>query len=414
MASPIRRGALFATLAGNTLEFYDFLTYSFFAVYVGRAFFPTDSEFASLLLSVATFGIGFLTRPLGGIWIGAYADRAGRKPALLLTMVLMTAGTLGLVLTPSYATIGIAAPLILVVARLVQGIALGGEVGPASAVLVEGAPEGKRGLYMSLQSLSQGFAILAGGAVGLGLTSALDAEQLQSWGWRAAFALGLLLVPVGLYLRKTLPETLTERKHASAVAVLRHVLASHRRELVLVVLVTSASTIGTYVLTYMTTYAQTSLGMPPTAAMAAPLAQGAATIVFAPLGGLIADRFGRRRTVIVSRLLGLALQIPAFLYLSHSPTVFALVLTITVQTFIGLPGSVAALTTMAEVFPAEVRGAGISLAYALTVTIFGATTQFAIAWLIGVTGSPLAPAVYMMVASIISIGAMTMLRETKS
>lgn len=414
MGSRLGRGALLATLAGNTLEFYDFLTYSFFAVYVGRAFFPTDSEFASLLLSVATFGIGFLTRPLGGIWIGAYADRAGRRPALLLTMVLMTVGTLGLVLTPPYASIGIAAPLILVAARLVQGIALGGEVGPASAVLVEGAPEGKRGLYMSLQSVSQGVAILAGGLVGFGLAHALEEDQLASWGWRAAFGLGLLLVPVGFYLRRSLPETLTEPKHASAMASLRGVLAEHRRDLVLVVLATSCMTIGTYVMTYMTTYAQTSLGMPASAAMAAPITQGAMTIITAPIGGLIADRFGRRRTMIVSRVLVIALQIPMYLYLAHSPTVTALVVMISVLHLVGAPGTVAALTAMAEVFPPEVRGAGISMAYALTVTIFGATTQFVIAWLIGVTGSPYAPAVYVMISSVISIGAMAMLRETKT
>jgi MFS family permease len=413
MGNPLRRGALLAVLAGNTLEFYDFLTYSFFAVYVGRAFFPTDSEFASLLLSVATFGIGFLTRPLGGIWIGAYADRAGRKPALLLTMVLMTVGTLGLVLTPPYASIGIAAPLILVGARLVQGLALGGEVGPASAVLVEGAPEGKRGLYMSLQAMSQGVAVLAGGAVGFGLASTLDEPQLASWGWRAAFALGLLLVPVGLYLRRTLPETLTEPKHATAMAALRGVLTEHRRELVLVVLVTSSATIGTYVLNYMTTYAQTSLGMPPTAAMTAPIALGVSTILFAPLGGLIADRFGRRRTLFVSRVLVIAFQIPSFVYLVHYPTVTALVITIAVNSLVGAPGTIAAMTAMAEVFPAHVRSAGISLAYALTVTIFGATTQFVIAWLIGVTGSPYAPAIYVIVSSMISIGAMILLRETK-
>ena len=413
MQSQLRRGALFATLAGNTLEFYDFLTYSFFAVYVGRAFFPTDSEFASLLLSVATFGIGFLTRPLGGIWIGAYADRAGRRPALLLTMVLMTVGTLGLVLTPPYASIGIAAPLILVVARLVQGIALGGEVGPASAVLVEGAPEGKRGLYMSLQSMSQGVAILAGGLVGLTLAQTLDADQLASWGWRAAFAVGLLLVPVGLYLRRALPETLSEPKHATAMAALRAVMTGHRRELVIVVMVTSCMTISSYVMTYMTTYAQTALGMPPTAAMAAPIANGVATILAALAGGVIADRFGRRRTMIVSRLLVVALQLPAFLYLVYSPTVTALVIVVVVLSLVGTPGAVAALTAMAEIFPTEIRGAGISLAYALTVTIFGATTQFVIAWLIGVTGSPYAPAIYVMVSSAISIGAMTMLRETK-
>jgi MFS family permease len=405
-------GALIATLVGNTLEFYDFLIYSFFAIYIGNAFFPTESELASLLLSVATFGIGFLTRPLGGIWIGAYADRRGRKPALLLTIVLMAIGTLAIVVTPSYATIGPAAPIILVLARLVQGIAVGGEVGPVTAVLIEGAPEGKRALFTSLSSVSQGVAILFGGVVGYALANTLDTDELASWGWRAGFAVGLSIVPVGFYLRRSLPETLPEGKHESATATLRAVWSGHKRELVLVVIVTSCATISTYVAQYMAVYAQNTLGMPPSAAMVAPLAMGGVFIVGALVGGVVSDRFGRKRTMIVSRAGVMVLQLPAFLYLEHERTITALVLSIVVVGMVAAPGSIAALTAMAEVFPTEVRAAGISLAYALTVTIFGGTTQFAIAWLIGVTEDPLAPAYYVIVSSAISIGAMMMLGET--
>jgi MFS family permease len=412
MASKISRGALVATLVGNTLEFYDFLIYTNFAVYIGKTFFPTNSDFASLLLSVATFGIGFLTRPLGGIWIGSYSDRAGRKPALLVTIVLMAVGTIGIVATPSYASIGLASPLILVAARLVQGLALGGEVGPASAVLVEGAPVGRRALYMSLQSMTQGIAVLAGGAVSFTIAETLSPGQLASWGWRLAFGVGLVIVPVGFYLRRSLPETLPEPKHASGMAALAAVWSGHRRDVVLVVLATSCMTISTYVANYMTTYAQTTLKMPASAAMVAPLATGGSIIVGALIGGVICDRFGRRPTMIVSRVLVIALQIPAFLFLIHEKSIVSLVLSIVVIGLVAGPGVIAALTTMAEVFPPEIRGAGISLAYALTVTIFGSTTQFVVAWLIGLTGSPLAPAVYVMVTSAISIGAMAMLRET--
>ncbi len=299
------RGALVATLVGNTLEFYDFITYTFLAVYIGKAFFPTGSELASLLLSVATFGIGFLTRPLGGIWIGAYADRAGRKPALLLTIVLMSIGTIGLVATPGYATIGIAAPLILVVSRLIQGLALGGEVGPASAVLLESAPPHQRALYISLQSVSQGFAILAAGIVGISVTRVLEPSDLAAWGWRVPFAFGLVLIPVGFYMRRTLPETLPQPKHHSATAALRAVWSDHRREVALLVLVTACSTVTTYVGTYMTTYAQTSLGMSVTVAMAAPIALGVTVIVSSPVAGMICERYGRHRSLMVSRVLTL-------------------------------------------------------------------------------------------------------------
>jgi len=408
----ISRGALLATLAGNTLEFYDFITYSFFAVYVGRAFFPTDSEFASLLLSVATFGVGFLTRPLGGIWIGAYADRAGRKPALLLTIVLMTIGTLGLCATPSYASIGFAAPILLVISRLVQGVALGGEVGAASSVLIEAAPPGKRALYMSLQSLSQGVATLGAGIVGITVALILSPAQLASWGWRAAFAVGLLLVPVGFYLRRALPETLPTPTHTSAVSVLGAVLRDHRRELILVVLVTMCMTVSTYVLTFMTTYAITTLDMDASSALVAPVVLGAFTIIGALIGGPICERFGRKRTLIVSRLMTIVVVIPLFMYVVHARTVFSLSAMIASLSLVMFPGVVAALTTMAEIFPAEIRAAGISLAYALTVTIFGATTQVAVTWLLEVTGSPLAPAGYIIVTSVISIIAMMMMRET--
>src|SRR5665213_1106991 len=204
----LNRWAVAAFVAGNALEFYDFLLYATFAVYIGHAFFPSGNALVSLLLSLATFGIGFLTRPLGGLLIGAYADRVGRRPALMLTIILMTLGTLGLVLTPTYASIGLCAPVILIVARLVQGLALGGEVGPSTAMLLECAPAGRRGFFVSWQNASQGMAILAAGLAGFAVSVILDQEQLASWGWRIPFALGLIIVPVGIYIRRSLPETL--------------------------------------------------------------------------------------------------------------------------------------------------------------------------------------------------------------
>ncbi len=403
MQPRVTRGAVVATLVGNTLEFYDFIAYSFFAVYIGKAFFPTDSAFASLLLSVATFGIGFLTRPLGAVWIGAYADRVGRKPALLLTIALMSVGTIGLVATPSYASIGLAAPIILMVSRLVQGLALGGEVGPANAVLIECAPPGQRALYMSLQSASQGIATMASGVVGLIIASALTEDQLASWGWRLPFAAGLVLIPVGLYMRRALPETLPEPKHATAGAALRAVWTDHRREVLFLVLVTASSTITTYVLTYMTTFATKTLGMSAFAGMVAPIAMGVMIVIMAPIAGLIVERFGRRGTLIVSRVLTIALAVPAFLYLIHERTIFSLVASVVSLTVVSMPATVVNLTVMAEVFPPESRGAGIALTYATAVTVFGATTQFVITWLLDVTGSPLAPAYYAMAAAAMSV-----------
>ena len=403
MRPSVTRGAIVATLVGNTLEFYDFIAYTFLAVYIGKAFFPTDSAFASLLLSVATFGIGFLTRPLGGVWIGAYADRVGRKPALLLTIALMSVGTLGLVATPSYASIGLPAPIILMVSRLIQGFALGGEVGPASAVLIECAPPGQRALYMSLQSASQGVAFMASGIVGLVVATALTEDQLASWGWRIPFAAGLVLIPVGLYMRRALPETLPVPKHTSVSAALRAVWTDHRREVFFLVLVTASSTITTYILSYMTTFATKTLGMSAFAGMVAPIAMGTMIVIMAPISGVLCERFGRRGTLIVSRLLTIALSVPAFLYLIHERTLVSLVVSVVGLSIVSMPAAVANLTVMAEVFPAESRGAGISLTYALAVTIFGATTQFVITWLIEVTNSALAPAFYGMAAAAMGV-----------
>ena len=406
MAVPTSRGALVATLPGNTLEFYDFITYTFFAVYVGKAFFPTHSAFASLLLSVATFGVGFLTRPLGGALIGAYADRAGRKPALLLTIALMSLGTVGLAATPGYATIGLAAPILLVAARLVQGLALGGEVGAASAVLLEAAPPGQEARYVSLQSLSQGVATVLAGLVGLTLALVMTPAQLAGWGWRVAFAAGLVLVPVGLYLRRALPETLGEARHGSAGAVLGSVLREQWREVVLVMMITMCMTVSTYVLTFMTTYALTALALSPRAALVAPLVVGATSIIGALLGGPLCVRFGNRRTMVVSRVLTVLVTVPAFLLVLRYPSLGSLVAMISVIGLVTTPGVVAALTVMAEVFPAERRASGIAITYALTVTIFGASTQVVITWLIEVTGSRLAPALYVVATSLISILAM--------
>lgn len=400
------RWAVAAIVAGNTLEFYDFLTYSTFAVYIGRAFFPAGNAFANLLLTLATFGVGFLTRPLGGLLIGSYADRAGRRPALVLTISLMTVGTLGLVLTPTYASIGLWAPAILIVARLVQGLALGGEVGPSTAVLLECAPPDRRGWFVSWQNASQGVAILAAGVVGFALSTILDKGQLAEWGWRAAFALGLLIVPVGIYIRRRLPETLEAPGIRGSAAVLSLLWRQHRRPLVLAVLIIMCMTISIYVANYMTTYALTSLGMPPTKAMFATVANGALMIVGAVWGGRLSDRFGRKPVMILPRIAMLIAVYPAFLLLTSVTSAGALVFVTALLTLLGTLSAAAALTAITEVFPNGVRSSGLAIAYAVSVSVFGGTTQFIIAWLIGTTGDRMSPAYYVIVTSVISLWAM--------
>ena len=226
------------------------------------------------------FGVGFVFRPLGGVLIGAYADRAGRRPAMLLTIVLITVGTMGLALTPSYESIGVAAPVIVILCRLVQGLALGGEVGPASVFLIEAAPKGKRGLYSSWQLASQGLAVLAAGLLGVGLALLLDKEALRAWGWRVPFVLCLLLVPVAFYLRRAMPETF---EHGPKVERAR--LGDHVKLIVLAVLLILGGTVSTYVSNYMTTYAIATLHLPAATALTA-------TVVGE--SGAVRGRAGRR------------------------------------------------------------------------------------------------------------------------
>jgi MFS family permease len=406
------RWAVAATVAGNALEFYDFLAYTTFAVYIGKAFFPTRTEFASLLLSLATFGVGFFTRPLGGLLIGAFGDRAGRRPALMLTIGLMAVGTLAVAVTPPYAQIGIAAPVILVAARLIQGLALGGEVGPSTAVLLECAPPGRRGAYTSWQSGSQGIAILACGLVGVGLGATLSRDQLSDWGWRVPFALGLIIVPVGLYIRRRLPETLLAQGTRRGADVLRFVWQGHRRSLLLAILIIMCLTITTYVINYLTTYALTSLGLPASKAMLSTLTQGALLAGGAFWSGHLSDRFGRRPVMIWSRIAVVLMVYPAFLFLVGEKTAWALVLVTALLSVPQLMGAVAALAAVTEIFPNEVRCSGLAVAYAVSVSVFGGTTQFVIAWLIGTTGDPLSPAYYVIVTSLISLWAMFQLPET--
>ncbi|HEX4596906.1 MAG TPA: MFS transporter [Burkholderiaceae bacterium] len=407
------RWAVAATVAGNALEFYDFLTYSFFAVYIGRAFFPSGSEFVSLLLSLATFGVGFVTRPLGGLLIGAYADRAGRRPALMLAIGLMAVGTLALAATPSYASIGFAAPVILVSARLVQGLALGGEVGASTAVLLECAEPGRRGALASWQSASQGIAIVAAGIAGVGLAAVLTKEQLADWGWRVPFALGLVIVPIGLIIRRRLPETLLERPGTRGeAAVLRLLRRDHRGSLLWAILVIMCFTVTIYVSNYMTTFALTSLALPPSKAMWATLVQGVAIVVAAVLGGRLSDLFGRRPVMIISRVVLMVAIYPAFLFLVAEKTVWALVAVTVLISALTTLGAAPAIVAIAEMFPNAVRSSGLALSYSVSVAAFGGTTQFVIAWLIHVTGDPLSPAYYVIVSSVVSLWAMFRLPET--
>ena len=395
---------LAAVVVGNWLEFYDFLVFTFFAVMIGDAFFPGESEIGRLLSALATFGVGFLTRPLGAAIIGAYADRVGRRAALTLTLMLMSLGS-GLVgLTPSYAQIGLTAPIILVVARLIQGFSCGGEVGPATTYLLESAPLEKRAAITAWQGYSQQLAVFMGSLAGVILASTLTREQLYDWGWRVPFVLGVFIAPVGLYIRRQLPETIARHeRHRSGVAVLAELLQHHSRAVILGILIICGGTISTYVFTYMTTYAITTLHLSPTIGTTLALTGSVAQIAGFALGAW-ADRFGRKPMLIASRVIFVIVIYPAYFVITSPTATAPVIVTINMLlNFIFAIGIGATYAFLTEAFPKSVRSSGLGILYALGVTIFGGTTQFIVAWLIDWTKDPLVPAWYQIVANVAAI-----------
>jgi MFS transporter, MHS family, citrate/tricarballylate:H+ symporter len=398
-----------AIAVGNGLEFYDFVTYSFFATQIGRTFFPSKTPGLSLLSSLATFGVGFLTRPLGAIVIGRFGDRAGRKPAMMLSLCLIGVAVTGLSLTPSYASIGTLAPVLVIVFRLLQGFALGGEVGPSTAFLLEAAPPSRRGLYVSLQATSADTAVLVAGVVGMVLASTLDAAQLDAWGWRVAQLLGVGIIPFAFVLRRTLNETLT----APAAADHGNVSAAGTaRVFLLGVMMLSAATTNNYVLEYMTTYASNTLGMPAAVSFGATAVIGASGLVCDTLGGWLSDRFGRKPVMVIPWLLLIVAIYPSFWVLERLRTGTALLTVSAVLNGIQTLSSATIIVAVTESLPKKVRSGAIALIYALAISVFGGSTQFLVAWIIHATGNPLAPAWYMLGAVTIGLIAMVRLPET--
>ncbi|WP_321789009.1 MFS transporter [Paraburkholderia sp. J94] len=413
-----RAKAIAAITLGNGLEFFDFTVYSFFASTIGALYFPVHGALNQLMLAVGSFGVGFIVRPLGGVLIGAFADRAGRKAAMTLTLWLMALGSALIAFAPTYAQIGLAAPALILLARLIQGFAVGGEVGASTSLLLEYADDRTRGFYGSWQFVSQGLNAVCGALIGVALSTALTPSALESWGWRVPFVLGMLVAPVGVYIRRHLDETLVHAQPdegAAAVDVarpLREIFTRHRVALVAGVVTTIGGTAANYiVLFYMSTYAIKMLGLPVSVGMSAALVAALVTAVCSPFAGWLSDRVGRKWVLGVSRVLLIAAIYPAFMLIHAMPTV-GMVLTV-----VGVLGAIVAFTAvpnivmLPELFPQSIRVTGMSIVYCLGVSIFGGFAQFFATWLIKLLGDPLAPAWYLIGCGAVSLLALPLIRE---
>lgn len=403
-----------AVVIGNALEWYDFTIFGVLTVIISRLFFPAENQYASLLLTTATFGVGFFTRPIGGILLGIYADHKGRKAALLLIIFLMTAAIAMIGFAPTYAAIGVAAPFIVVLARLLQGFATGGEFASATSFLIETAPAHRRGLYGSWQMVGQGLAVFVGALLGALLTRNLAPEALDSWGWRVPFLLGLVIGPVGLFIRRHLQETeafleargaMTVRQgFGTRIATNLTTLATSLKEVLVCMGLTISGTISFYViLLYMPTFAHTQLHLPLDQAFVAQLISLVCMIVLIPLSGALSDRIGRKPIIIAALTLYLALVYPLFHWVHDNPSFGSLVIVqIVLCCLLGVFfGPIS--TAGAEQFAARARSSGLGIAYNLAVMIFGGFAQFFVTWLVKATGSPIAPSFYMMFGAVIGV-----------
>ncbi|MET8468328.1 MFS transporter [Streptomyces sp. NPDC006422] len=399
-----------AACVGNALEWYDIAVYSYFATYLSKVFFADDDPALSLFLTLGTFGVSFLIRPVGALVLGSYADRAGRKAALTWSIGLMAVGTLMICVMPSYAAIGAVAPVGILVARLVQGFAAGGEFGSATALMVEHMPN-RRGFAASWQFTSQAASTLLAALLGTVLTSTLSEEQLGSWGFRIPFAVGLLVAPVGLYIRRNVPEPSATRDTEPAHAPVRTLLREHKAGVLLTIGLLAVTTCLNYLITYIPTYATKTLGLPDSTGFVAALAGGLVLLAVTSVAGHFSDRVGQIALMVPAAGAVLLLIYPMFALLVSAPSLALLIGVVMVMALCKACyyGPMGAL--MAGIFPTGTRATGMAVGYNIGVTVFGGFTPMIAAWLLDVTGQQAAPAYWVALAAVASLSSLFVLRR---
>ncbi len=388
--------------SGNFLEMYDFMVFGYYASAIGRAFFPGGNAYVSLMLSLMTFGAGFLMRPLGAIVLGAYTDKHGRRAGLLLTLSLMSVGIFSIACVPGYATIGLLAPLLVLVGRLLQGFSAGMELGGVSVYLSEIATPGHKGFYVSWQSGSQQVAVMFAALVGVVLSSAVPPEKMALWGWRVPMLLGCVIIPFLFRLRRSLQETdeFVARKHRPSTSEILRSLMANWRIVVIGIMMVTMTTVSFYMITaYTPTFGSSVLRLASIESLIVTLCVGASNLFWLPVMGALSDRIGRRPLLFACTILMLLTAYPAMSWLVREPSVSRLLAVELWLSFIYGSYNGAMVVFLTEIMPVDVRTTGFALAYSLATAIFGGFTPAISTYLIHVTGNRAIPGLWLSFAA---------------
>jgi MHS family proline/betaine transporter-like MFS transporter len=394
-----------ATTIGTALEFYDFTIYSFFALQIGQLFFPGASPVNQFLLSIGVFGVGFVVRPLGGVVIGAYADRAGRKKAMVLTIMMMALSCALIACAPTYAVAGMAAPFIVLAARLIQGFAAGGEFGPGTTLLVEYASDNTRAFFASWNFAATALGLALGALVATLVNVSLSKQAILEWGWRMPFLLGVIAAPAGMLIRRRLDETLAQRAPGGGrpQGALKAALTTHLKLTILGTFAELGGSVSIYITAFfLPSHAVRALHLSATAVVSG-IVSSLVLFVAAPVTGRLADRFSRKRVLVISRVIMLLAVYPAFAFLGAHPSITALCVVSGLLAVFVAGQIVPVLVMIPELFPKHVRATGIALTYVVSASFFGGFSPFIASWLVAQTGNPLAPAWYVAAACAISL-----------
>jgi len=399
--------------SGNFLEMYDFFVFGYYAAAIGRIFFPSDSEFASLMASLMTFGVGFLMRPLGAILLGAYLDQHGRRKGLLLTLSLMSIGTLSMAVVPGYEVIGVFAPLLIVLGRLLQGFSAGVELGGVSVYLSEMATPGNKGFYVSWQSGSQQVAVIFVALLGVGLSGYLTPQQLAAWGWRVPFLVGCMIIPFIFMIRRSLQETeafLAQKHHPKAGEIFRSVV-THWWIVLLGTLMVTMTTVSFYFITaYTPTFGREVLKLTVMESLVVTLCVGISNLFWLPVMGAVSDRIGRKPILLACTVLMLLTAYPTLAWLGVEPS-FAKLLAVELWlSFVYGSYNGAMVVYLTEVMPAAVRTSGFSFAYSLATALFGGFTPAVATYLIHITDNRAMAGVWLMFAALCGLFAALILK----